>query len=379
MDTNFDFENIRSYRDEEVQPVLQRLLKEPAFIQAVNQIHPQWDRSMMNQVFSEIKTIRQFQGEIIYATLQKIIKSSTKGLTASNYDLLEKKKGYLFISNHRDIVLDSAFLNFILYDKGFETTQIAIGSNLMIYPWIEDLVKLNRSFIVERNVPKHDMYQASLKLSTYIRQSLEDAQVSVWIAQREGRAKNGDDRTQPGLLKMLGMSGSGSFTEDFSNLNILPLSISYEYDPCDGFKVLELLGKADNTYQKTIQDDLKSMYLGITGPKGRTHFTFGRTMQKEIKDIAGITNKNDQLQELSRQIDRQIHQNYQLWPSNYVAFDILQKTTQYQSFYSQEDKAYFKSYMEKKLNAVGQNNDQGQKLFLEMYANPVINKQEAGE
>jgi len=203
-----------------------------------------------------IKSVREFQSEVIYPYVKEILRTTTKGITHSGLDYLNPNEHYLFISNHRDIVLDSAILNTILVEQNFDTTEIAIGDNLLIYPWITDLVKLNKTFIVNRNLPVRQMMESSVRLSTYIRQTLTERKQSIWIAQREGRSKDGDDRTQVSLLKMINMSAKEDFASNFSKLNIVPVSISYEYDPCDYLKALEFQMKRDNPeYKKSEADD----------------------------------------------------------------------------------------------------------------------------
>ncbi len=376
---NPEFEDIRSYNDQDVLPAIQRLLNEPMFIKATQFLHPTWSAEVIKAQFSKIKTIKDFQGSVILATLKNVIANSTKGVTLSGLENIPKDKACLFISNHRDIVLDSAFLNLLLFDRGYETTQIAIGNNLLIYPWITDVVKLNRSFVVKRGLPRNEMILASRKLSAYIRHSITQENSSVWIAQREGRSKDGNDRTYPGLLKMLGISGPEDFYEKYKDLQIVPLSISYEFDPCDALKTMELVGKANGTYKKSPEDDLRSMYTGIVGMKGRVHFSFNKILDEEIKAIGEMAQKPDQLDVLADLIDDNILTSYQLWPSNFIAYDLLFGSENFTDKYQYEEMMFFKDYMNEKLKSVPVYGPDTVKVFLEMYANPVKNQLALGK
>ena len=369
----YNFEDIRSYNDAEVNQVLNKLIKEPAFIKVVKHIYPEWSEEKTKAAFSNINSIHEFQDRIIYNTVKKIINTTTCGLYSDGLNSLSKENSYLFITNHRDIILDSAFLNFLLFDNGFNTSQIAIGDNLLIYPWITDIVRLNRSFIVKRNLSRNDFFTESKKLSAYIRQSITRQNVSVWIAQREGRTKNGNDETNPALLKMLDMSGQNDFLVNFSDLNIVPVSISYEYEPCDEFKVRELVNP---DYKKSIEDDLQSMYSGIFNNKGNVHYHFSSVLHDELQEVKEIKNKNDQLKLIANQIDDQIYQGYKLWPNNYIAYDLLNNTRKYQDEYNEDEKQAFNNYRDNLLKVVPGDPEVKAKVFLDIYANPVRNKEE---
>lgn len=369
-----EFDDIRCYYDQDVEPAIKRLLGEPFFINAVQFLHPEWKEEAIKSEFSKIKSIRQFQESVIYSTVNSVLKNTTTGFTQTGLESIPKDKPCLYISNHRDIVLDSAFLNITLFKHGFDTTKIAIGDNLLIYPWIEDLVKLNRSFVVKRGLSRMDKIIASRRLSAYLRHSIVNEKTSVWIAQREGRAKDGDDRTHPGLLKMIASSGSGAFYEDFRELAIVPLAVSYEYDPCDALKTKELLERANHTYTKKPEHDLNSMYMGIMGMKGRVHFSFGGALDEEIKAIAEMAPKNDQFDVLADLLDHHIHTAYHLWPSNYAAYDLLTGGESQAANYTDAELNFFKDYMNEKLNAAQVYGPEAVRIFLEMYANPVKNQ-----
>jgi 1-acyl-sn-glycerol-3-phosphate acyltransferase len=332
---------------------------------------------------SKITTIKQFQEEVISAYVRVVMNTTTQGVTSEGLYNLKPKDSYLYISNHRDIILDPAILQVILFDKGFDTTEIAIGDNLLIYPWITDLVKLNRTFIVNRNLSVKQMLESSARLSNYIRFTLTMKKNSIWIAQREGRAKDGNDRTQTSLLKMLNMSGSKSLVINFKELKIVPISISYEYEPCDYLKSLGSLNKMKNSdYHKTEEDDLHHMGRGLQGQKGRVHYSFGKPIIDDLLQLRKISAKNDQLTALSELIDKQIHLNYRLWASNYISYDILNKSNEYESKYSDVDKSAFMTYIEDHVNRcnldIPEDKEQVKTLMLEMYANPVANKRQYG-
>jgi 1-acyl-sn-glycerol-3-phosphate acyltransferase len=381
MTKELDFESIRPYQDHEIQQVFERLKKETSFIELIGFLYPELPAQKFLDKMMQIKSIRQFQQEVISPYVKEIIKNTTRGVTSEGLDHLNPDEAYLYISNHRDIVLDPAILNVILFENGFDTTEIAIGDNLLIYPWITDLVKLNRTFIVKRNLPVRQMLENSTLLSEYIRHTLTKVGNSIWIAQREGRSKDGNDRTQLSLLKMLNISGKNeSVAENFKELKIVPVSISYEYDPCDYLKALEFQHKRDNPdYVKTSEDDLKHMGAGLSGRKGRVHFSFGQPIGNEFDQIKDVQNKNEKFEYLARLIDKHVHENYKLWPGNWVAWDMLNENNEYSNKYSSEEKQVFLDYIEEHLDRIESgegDRDFLRKTLFEMYANPVANKRD---
>lgn len=376
MVESIDFDSIRPFEDDEIHEVFERLKNEMTFLELIHFLYPGFStEEFLNQLLN-IKSIRDFQFQVVYPYVKEIIKNTTTGVTSSGIENLDPGNTYLFISNHRDIVLDSAILNILLVDHGFETTEIAIGDNLLIFPWITDLVKLNRSFIVNRNLPARQMMESSTRLSAYIRHTLNTKKRSIWIAQREGRSKDGDDRTQVSLLKMLNISGQNDIIQNFKELRIVPVSISYEYDPCDYLKAFEFQQKRDNQcYKKTPKDDLRHMGTGLKGWKGRVHFSFGTPILEELSGIEKINSKNDQLAKIAELIDMQIHKNYQLWPGNYIAYEYCGGPLSLcQSNYSSNDKETFIKYIREHMTRI--HNGDSEFIFdtlMEMYANPVRN------
>jgi hypothetical protein len=262
-----------------------------------------------------------------------------------------------------------------MHKSGFSPTEIAIGSNLLIFPWINDLVRINRSFIVKRNIPAKEMLHSSKVLSHYIRHMITKGSDSIWIAQREGRAKDGNDITQPSLLKMLNMSNAGHFYDGFEELKIVPMAISYEIEPCGNEKVAELKKRqTDPNYQKTEKDDLLSMVSGLKNQKGRIHIQFGKQIDKDVlHHIADEPVMNERLRMLAEQIDKEIYRNYKLFPNNYIAYDLYFKTSKYKSQYSEEEKKSFIALTHRRLELVHEDIEDSMVLWLRMYAYPVYN------
>ncbi len=374
MVTDQYFDSIRPYRDNEMTEVFEQLMNEESFKQLLNFLFPHIKIEDFYKKLLSLKSIKDFQINVIYPYIKDVIKSTTHGVSAEGFEKLDPTKSYIFISNHRDIVLDSAFLNILLHDHGHETCEIAIGDNLLIYPWITKLVRLNKSFMVKRNLPARQMLQSSKLLSEYIRYNLTERNSSVWIAQREGRSKDGNDKTQTSLLKMLNLSGSKTFSENFQDLQIVPLSISYEYDPCDYLKANEFLLKKQNPeYKKTQEDDLKHMGSGIKGRKGRVNFNIGTPLNHELEALNSL-DKNEQLNKLAELIDEQIHNNYKLWPGNFIAADIINNNNYFAEKYSEEEEKTFHEYIDEHISRLKTNEAQFIKQSLmEMYANPVKN------
>jgi 1-acyl-sn-glycerol-3-phosphate acyltransferase len=372
VDKNFN--EIRSYTDNEVEKVLKRLSKEKMFINLVLQFVPSITLSQLQEKLSTIKSIFEFQTHILYPIIQAILKKTSKGLTYDGLENVLHNKSYLFISNHRDIILDPSFLNLILYDNGYDTSQVAIGNNLMILSWIKDTVKLSKSFVVKRNSAFSQVYDQSMLLSSYIRHMLIDKKSSVWISQREGRTKDGDDKTQATVLKMLAMSAEKPFVENFTELNIIPVSISYEYEPCDMLKAIEMQSRLTKRfYIKTAKEDLKSMLTGLLGQKGRIHFSFGKPIKDELLPFEKLENKTDQFRQLASLIDEQIYRNYKLWPVNYAAYDLQNNSKTFTKYYTNEDKCDFINYVDRKLNKTKGDLQLIENFLIGIYANPVKN------
>lgn len=367
-----NFEDIRPYNDAEFHKVVNELFKVKPLMEVICNYLEISLEEIKNLILS-YKSIQDFQSNIVCRFIQVIINRSVDKFSYDGVLKLNKEDSYLLLSNHRDIVLDSALINYCLNDRKYNTSEIAIGSNLLSEDWIKKLVRLNKSFIVKRNIPKHEMLSASQNLSAYLDYTLKEKKQSLWIAQREGRAKDGFDKTNPGLLKMFGMAAEDNLLDHLISLNITPVSISYEYDPCDEFKVPELLKKlVGEEYIKDKGEDEMNMILGIKGQKGNVHFQFGSPINKKIIGLRGVKNRNELLKNIAGIIDEEIYKNYHLWNSNYVAYDLFHSCSKYEENYSENGKQKFIDYMNTKLKDYS-GNKEAEKVFLKMYANPVIN------
>ncbi len=369
-----EYDDIRPYNDAEVSEKIKFLLEDATFTEMLRLLFPDEHKEMhIRKLLSEVKSINQLQRDFVSRLVERIIISTTKGLTTSGLEYLDKNKPYLFFSNHRDIILDSAFLNYIMFQSGMNSTRIAIGDNLLIYDWITHVVKLNRAFVVKRSLSVRELLEASKKLSAYIRKTITTEQNSVWIAQREGRTKDGNDQTQLALLKMLNLSNTKSLAEGFGELTVVPVSISYELEPCGISKVSELIRKETDGYQKTPADDLKSMASGLANPKGRVHFSFGRPILSSFLEKNNNLPVNEFLQLLTERIDHRIHQYYKLWPYNYVAYELLNGTGEFTEYYTSADIVEFKSMVAKAQDTIPYNPEEVARRFTKMYARPVEN------
>ncbi|MGQ8338379.1 1-acyl-sn-glycerol-3-phosphate acyltransferase [Sunxiuqinia sp. A32] len=382
MGAKMSFDDIRPYEDHEVNQYVNVLLNDEIFQQVLFFIFQ--DEKKLKEVkymLSGIKTIEELQMGFMYPLIKEwIIGKTTSGVSYSGLDKLDKNESYLFISNHRDIILDSAILNYIIVNAGMNTTEIAIGNNLLIYDWILHTVKLNRAFVVKRNLPARELLLASKNLSKYIRKAITERKRSVWIAQREGRTKDGFDQTQQALLKMLNLSNEKGYAEGFRELKIVPLSISYEREPCGISKVEELYKRESEGFEKTQEDDLKSMAFGLTRPKGRVHFSFGKPIDAPLDEFASSENQNESIQRLAEYIDERIYKNYKLWPNNLLAADLQNGSNEHREKIDEATRAKFDELLTDLVKTIGVGDAQRQQeLFIEMYANPVLNAERIRE
>ncbi len=372
MNNYLNLEDIRPYNKNEAREVMQSMKTEPLFMQLVNFIWPSMTKEEAFKKADKVNNNKDFQLEFMHQAIRVIIERSSSGLTFGGFENLDPTKAYLFIANHRDILLDSAILQILLVENGFNTTEITFGDNLMQGGFVNDFGKLNRMYTVIREGNNKELYEISQKLSNYIRHTLVEKNESVWIAQRNGRTKDGNDMTQNGLLKMLHLSGGENFTESIKQLNIVPLCISYEYEPCDDLKVQETyLSSLLTKYLKTHGEDLNSIVSGIKQQKGRIHMEVGKPIEQELIVIEKTKNENEKIKELVAVIDEQIFNNYKLWPVNYIASDIANKSDEYCTFYTDTEKNNFIAYLkEKTLNLKGEKLTLFN-LFIEMYSNPL--------
>lgn len=374
-----NFDDIRPFDDSEVKHYLGLLLEDENFENILKFVFK--DQSKVDQAkfaIANISTVKDLQLKFMYRLIEDLIlKKSTDGLSSSGLDRLDKNTSYLFISNHRDIILDSAIMNFLIVLEGMNTTEIAIGNNLLIEKWIEYAVKLNRAFVVRRNLPVRELLMASKKLSEYIRRDITLKNTSVWIAQREGRTKDGNDKTQQALLKMLNLSNTKEVCDGFKELKIVPLSISYEIEPCGLSKVAELYKKQTEGFEKTQEDDLRSMGEGLIRPKGRVHFGFGEPINARLDQIGSDEPIQNQIEKIAEIIDDQIYNNFKLWPNNYIAEDILNNASNNLDQYTAAQFDHFAAMLDEAVQTIPGDKAVIRNMFLQMYVNPIINKRKS--
>jgi 1-acyl-sn-glycerol-3-phosphate acyltransferase len=368
------FDSIRPFYDTEVNEAIRSAVNHPMMKALMGFTFPEVDEEVWKNQLIKTHSIRDFQCNFIYQSVQKVLAKSSEGLTTSGFEKLEPNTSYLFISNHRDIILDTSLLNVALFDHGLVMTASAIGDNLVKKSFLKTLSKLNRNFLVQRGLPPRELLESSKLMSEYIGQLLLRENRSVWIAQREGRTKDGNDATHSGVLKMLGMgSDEKNLIDYFKKIKIVPVSISYEYDPTDALKMPQLMADAKNEiYIKEKNEDFVTLLSGIIGQKKRIHIHIGDVLNTELDAIAAeFDNNNKQIQALAQAIDDSILQSYMLWPTNYIAYDLLHKTDTYQNHYTENEKSLFERRLEMKID---EDNPQMVESFLAMYANPVVNK-----
>jgi hypothetical protein len=373
-----EFDQIRPYEPEEMKQAFEDMLSDRQFNLIMKGFAPWLPKFLRNGLlrlaFIGVKSPLDFQQRFMKPVVKYIIRKHTDGCTFDNSKMPADKQGprFTFVSNHRDIVLDSAFLDVMLVDAGYPTTvEIGIGDNLLIYPWIKRLVRMNKAFTVRRGLTAHEMFESSQLMSRYIHFAVTKKKENIWIAQREGRAKDSDDRTQESVLKMMAMA------DDLRELNIVPLTISYEFDPCDYLKAQEFQQKRDNpAFKKSKQDDLDNMKTGIFGYKGRVRYCCGTPINEWIDELNDLP-KNERFAQLAKRMDREIHRGYTLYPCNYIAFDELNGNAEQSAHYTETDKQHFETYLKGQLAKIRiPNKDEAflREKMLTMYANPVRNK-----
>ena len=317
------FDEIRPYHPEELPEVYERLLADKQFLAVLPYVLPDVPVEQVATLMRGCKTNLEFQKTFCYGFLKQLLAKASTGCDM-DISAIDNQRRYTFVSNHRDIVLDSALLDMLLIDANFSTTcEIAIGDNLLSLPWVRDLVRVNKSFIVQRSLPPRQMLLASRELSDYMHYAISEKNENIWIAQREGRAKDSDDRTQPAILKMMAMGGEGTTLERLEALHIVPLAISYEYDPCDYLKARELWCRhEDPAFRKTANDDVVSMRTGIMGYKGAIHYHCAPCIDDYLQTLGDVP-KGELFDTVAAHIDRQIHLHYRLFSSNLVALRML--------------------------------------------------------
>jgi len=368
------FDTIRPYYDTEVNDALHQVYDHPMMKAIMNFTFPDVEDEVWMEQLKRTHSIRDFKINFIYPAVQMVLNKSSEGLFTSGFENLDKHTAYLFVSNHRDIILDTSLLNFSLYNQGMMLTTSAIGDNLVKKPILLALSRLTRNFLVFRGLPVRELLENSRIVSEFIKESLLHENRSVWIAQREGRTKDGLDATHTGVLKMLAMAKEGTTEMEYlKQLKIVPVSISYEYDPTDVLKMPELMAKSRaEVYVKSKNEDFITLANGIIGQKKRIHIHVGKVIEEEIDGIMEQHKfVSKQFQALGEVIDKAILSNYKLWPTNYIAHDLLYQNNEYSDFYTQEEKEEFEQRLNK---GVDIGDEVAVRNFLAMYANPVNNK-----
>lgn len=373
-----EFMDIAPFNDEEASAALTRLSNHPNTKWISKKIFPNEPETLLGDVLRSIHTVDEFQHVVMSKAIQWVIDSSVNEFTYEGLENLTSIEGkYLAMSNHRDIILDPAFLQLILIKNNLPETQICVGDNLLKHKSVELLIRSNRMIKVIRGISARELYLSSQLLSKYIREVITSGTSSVWIAQRQGRTKDGLDTTEQGLLKMFDMSGGEDFVKNFRELNIIPISISYQYDSCDILKARELLISRTQKYVKGETEDLQSIIQGIVQKKGNVHIKFDKPLSEAEIHEASLCDKNDRYQYLRHILDRRIIEGYKLWNTNYMAYDIVNGGSKYASEYTAEDMTAFKAYIETLLGQVEPtlDKDELRDILLHIYSNPVLSKE----
>lgn len=370
-----EFTDISPYTDAEAVEALGKLADHPAVVEVSKAIFPDKQPEFLRKILKSVKSIDEFQILVMNKAVEWVLSTTAHNFSYDGIENLKKINGkFLAMSNHRDIILDPAITQVVLYRNAIPMTEIAVGSNLLTNKYIEYLIRSNRMIKVIRGINARQLYLSSQVLSKYIRECITSGRSSVWIAQREGRAKDGIDTTEQGLLKMLDMSGTADFTTNFEELNIVPLSISYEYEPCDILKARERLISRTQKYVKGSREDLISIMTGIEQQKGNIHLNIGSPLTHDEIEAASYCNKNDRYQAIRHAVDVRIIEGYRLWKTNYIGYDMVNHTFKYRDKYTPEDVAQFTDYVEHQLDKVEKSLCRAdlRDIFLRIYANPVV-------
>lgn len=373
-----EFDKISPYSDEEAVTALGKVADHPAVLSISKYLFPNEPVTFLRDALKSIKSVDEFQQLIMSRAIEWVLDNTAHNFSYDGINNLKDIGGkFLLLSNHRDIILDPAISQVVLYKNGIPMTEIAVGDNLLSSKTVEYLLRSNRMITVIRGISARELYLSSLTLSRYIRQNITQGKSSVWLAQRQGRTKNGIDTTEQGLLKMLDMSGEKTFQENFMDLHIVPVSISYEYEPCDSRKARELLISKTGTYKKGAKEDLHSIIIGMRQQKGNIHLNFGKPLTAEEIEEASHCDKNDRYQAIRHAVDKRVIEGYRLWKTNYMGYDLMNHSYKYADKYSPDDLADFTSYIEKRLNTVESSLNRAdlRDILLRIYGNPVVSKE----
>lgn len=373
------FDDFRPYKSDEIREAVIRLSQSDLFLKALTYFFPEKSFDELLRIMDRIETVYDFQANIMSPVIERILKTSSRGLSVQGLENLPKDRSTVFISNHRDIFLDAALHQYILLNNNFKTCEITFGDNLMQNPVVKDVGKINKMFKVYRSGKLRELMEKTRQLSLYINQTLKTKNESVWIAQRGGRTKDGNDKTQYSVLKMLTDAGSGSFPDRLIDLNIIPVTVSYEYEPNDCLKVRERFLSRKQPYKKAPGEDINSIIDGISMPKGKIHMCFGKTMKDEFKALKNLTSVNAQAKEAAQLIDRIMYKQFKLYPNHCIAADMLEPSSKLKDYYTPAQKEAFTDHMNKRLALIEAEDPKLRTLFLEIYAAPVYNKMQLPE
>ena len=372
-----EFESISPYTDAEAAEALSKLAEFPLLTQISQQFFPEESPEFLKNTLKQIQTIDQFQVLVMQKFVRWVLEHTARNFSYDGISNIDPNKKFLALSNHRDIMLDPAITQLVLYRNGIPMTEIAVGDNLITNETIEWLIRSNRMIKVVRGISARELYLSSQLLSKYIRLNITEQRSSIWLAQRQGRTKNGYDTTEQGLLKMLDMSGKADFKTNFEELNIIPMSISYEYEPCDILKAREVVISSKQKYVKAEGEDFNSIVTGIMQPKGDIHLNIGTPLTSEEIEAASLCDKNDRYQLIRHAVDVRVIDGYKLFKNNYIAYDLSKQSNKYSEMYNKEDMEKFVAYMEHQLDTVEKELDREElkQVFLDIYANPVVTKE----
>ena len=368
------FNDFRPYNENEVQEALKRLSESEIFLQSMAYFFPKKTKPELLELLRTINSVYDFQAKIMAPVVERIIENSSTGLSYQGTEHIQNEQSYIFLSNHRDIFLDAAIHQYILLTNNHKTCEITFGNNLMQNPVVADAGKINKMFKVYRKGKPKELMEKTAQLSEYIKYAQTIKNESIWIAQRGGRTKDGNDKTQYGVLKMLCSARSGSFPEKLQKLNIIPVTVSYEFEPNDYLKVRETLLSQNAPYKKAPNEDINSIIDGVSSHKGRINLQFGKALNREFEEIAELPSVNAQAKAAATIIDKIMYSQYRLFPNNYIAADMLNNSQEYTEHYKPSQKEEFIRYMNRRLALIEFSNPELQALFLKIYAAPVYNK-----
>ncbi len=371
------FDSIRPYNDKEFAGAIRRITNHEYLPIVINAVFHNTDASEYISNMKKYKDVRDFQYGFMRDAVENILKKTSTNFTYNGLENVKEGNCNMFVSNHRDIALDAAILCYVFALNNLDCFEVAIGSNLLQGDFVIDIAKINKMFKIARSGSAKDFYRDSILASEYMRHVINDKHQSVWIAQRNGRTKDGADETELGVLKMFSLGSDKEFVENFAEINITPVSISYEYEPCDFLKTLELYISSFQKYIKEPGEDLRSIIAGIMQQKGQINISITPTITREELEYCNQFEKNNKFVNLAKIIDKRIYQNYKLYNNNYIAYDMLNDTNIYADLYSKEEKERFVDYMESGLNKLpftkGGEILEMENIFLKIYANPVKN------